>query len=100
MQFEVAKLCKRLEAETQARFDKLSKIKEYECNRASREAKCFLIRIKQVLKHCDELTGSVGTVRDLRETWHDILVRESRRYFGEWDCLIETESDTEETFVV
>lgn len=97
MQSEVAKLCKELEAETQARLDKLSRVKEYECNRASRDAGYFLIRVKQVLRYCDELTGAPGTVRDLRETWHDTVLRESRRYFAEWDCLIETECDDAET---
>lgn len=92
---EVAALCDRLAAETKRYRKKLDSIKTYETNQAAREAKWFERRIKEVLDHCRNFQGGIGAIRCNNDTWSDQLIRQSKQFFGQWQCLCEMECDEE-----
>jgi len=86
---QVEALCDRLEAETAKHLDRLEPIKSFDSNVAVRDARHFQLRIRQTRLHCSELVGAPADVRDMREWWHDKILRESRTYFADWKWLAE-----------
>ncbi|HBJ35155.1 MAG TPA: hypothetical protein DDZ51_10450 [Planctomycetaceae bacterium] len=90
---EVEKLCDRLQAETKRYREKLSKIRSYETNQAAREAKWFEKRIQEVLTHCRNFQGGIGSIRCNNGTWSDQLILQSKRFYSQWQCLCELEAD-------
>ena len=95
---EVAALCDRLAAETKRYRKKLDRIDTYDGHAAARDAKWFERRIKEVLVHCQNFQGGIGSIRSNNETWADQLIRQSKQLFGQWQCLCEMECDDETTY--
>ena len=96
MQSEVAQLCEKLLAETAIHRAKLQKFRTYDARKALRDVRHFELRLREVVEHCGNLTGAPATVRQERERWHDMLVRESRRNFDDWDWAYQAEADDDD----
>lgn len=89
----IAALVEKLEAETAIHREKLERFRTYDARKTARDIRHFQLRIREVLIHCENLTGAPGDVRLHREEWHDRLLRESRRNFQDWDWAYQAEAE-------
>lgn len=89
---DIAALVTKLEAETAIHRKKLERFRTLDSRRAVRDVRHFELRLREVVEHCRNLTGALGTIRQERERWHDMLVRESRQYFQDWDWAYQAEA--------